>query len=232
MVLTKEQKQQVMRQIEGNQHEEIRIDLSLSEGHQVRDLIVHQNVLNPRGVAATYLAQWLFFNNGLYHNKSAIDVGCGSGIQGIVMANYGAEKVWCTDISDDAVRNTKENICQYGLEDKVKIVQGDLFENISGKADLIVANIPFFAVDPYPEYPISVAMLDSGTLIHRFLEGSKKHLKENGRVVMVYYDMGGDINNPSVQAPKHNYHVELKFRVDSQQDIQKGDISIYEMVLE
>ena len=95
--------------------------------------------------------------------------------------------------------------------------------------DLIVSNIPFFAVDPYPEHPISLAMLNDGTLVHGFLEGSKRHLKTGGSVVMVYYEMAGEVNNPSVQAPKHNYQVELKFRVDSQQDIQKGPISIYEM---
>ena len=232
MVLTKTQKRQVMKQIQGQQHNTHKIDLVLTEGHEICDLIIKKNVLNPKGVAATYLSQWLFFNSGCYYSKSVVDMGCGSGIQGIVMANYGAKKVWCSDISEESVENTKENVSQYNLDDKIKVVQGDLFENIDEKSDLIVANIPFFCEEPYPDHPISLAMLNNGTLIHRFLEESKEYLTKEGSVIMVYYEIGGEINHPFVQGPKHNFQVECRSRIDSRMEIQKGPMSIYELRLQ
>lgn len=229
MALSKKQKEQVTRQIKGNQHPTHKVDIALIEDFKLMDFIVYQDILNPEGVAALYLAQWLVFNNGLYDGKTVIDIGCGSGIQGIVMAQYGAKSVLSSDIAEGAVKNTRENVTSYGLERKVNVVQGDLFEKIDRKADLIVFNHPFFPAEPYPEIPVSLAMLNNGELIHRFLDDARRYLEMAGRIIMPYFEMAGKVNDPLVQGPKHGYQTEMRFRLNAQDGLQKGNILIYEL---
>jgi methylase of polypeptide subunit release factors len=231
MALSKKQEEQVRKQIEGNRHTTHEVDITLTEDHKLDGFSVYEGILNPNSVAAIYLARWLFFNNGIYDGKNAIDMGCGSGIQGIVMAHYGAKKTTSSDIAADAVQNTSKNITNYSLENKVTAVQGDLFENIDDEADLIVFNHPFFAGEPYQEVPVSLAMLDDGELINRFLETARTYLVQDGRVVMPYFEMAGETNNPMTQGPKHGYQTERRFKLSAKEGLQKGDISIYELRL-
>ena len=73
-----------------------------------------------------------------------LDIGCGSGILGIVCAKLGAGKVIGSDLDPNAVLVAKENAALNQVSSVVQIETGDLmqieaFQNI--QADLIVANI-------------------------------------------------------------------------------------------
>ncbi|MFU0799705.1 MAG: 50S ribosomal protein L11 methyltransferase [Xylanivirga thermophila] len=70
-----------------------------------------------------------------------LDVGCGTGILGISSALLGAKSVIAVDIDENAVKVAKENAKLNGVNDKLKIVCGNLLDNISGRFDVIVANI-------------------------------------------------------------------------------------------
>ncbi len=70
-----------------------------------------------------------------------LDVGCGSGILAIAAAFMGCSGVTGVDIDPDAVEAAKENVKINGVEDRVKILEGDLAEGLDIKADLIVANL-------------------------------------------------------------------------------------------
>ena len=75
---------------------------------------------------------------------TVLDIGCGSGILGIVAAKTGAKKVICSDLDPNAVLVAKENVVKNEEEEKVSVFCGDLtdipvFEDI--QADVIVANI-------------------------------------------------------------------------------------------
>lgn len=69
------------------------------------------------------------------------DIGCGSGILSIVGAKLGAEKVTAIDIDPVCIEVSNENIKINKVEDKVQAYQGDLFDVVSDKVDLIVSNI-------------------------------------------------------------------------------------------
>jgi release factor glutamine methyltransferase len=79
----------------------------------------------------------------------AIDVCCGSGNLGISLANYNPDcEVYATDISDDAVQLTQENINHLELNHRIQVKQGDLLsafetEEFFQKTDLIVCNPPY-----------------------------------------------------------------------------------------
>lgn len=74
-------------------------------------------------------------------NMSVFDVGTGSGILAIAAAKLGAGDIQAADFDPVAVKVAKENIAENHEENHIKIFQSDLFSNIEGKADFIIANI-------------------------------------------------------------------------------------------
>jgi len=73
--------------------------------------------------------------------KTIIDIGCGSGILGIIAAKLGAEKGILIDVEQSACEIAKENVISNKTEDKLTVIHGNLLENISEVADLVISNI-------------------------------------------------------------------------------------------
>jgi ribosomal protein L11 methyltransferase len=69
------------------------------------------------------------------------DIGCGSGILSVAAALLGASEVTSVDFSLTACETAKENVRINDVESQVKIIHGNLTDHITGKAQLIVANI-------------------------------------------------------------------------------------------
>ncbi len=71
-----------------------------------------------------------------------LDIGCGSGILSIASILLGAESAFGVDIDSLAVKTAKANAKENGIgEERFTVVQGDLSDKVSGKYDIIVANI-------------------------------------------------------------------------------------------
>lgn len=191
------------------------------------------NVLSPNLITSRFLASWLYYNNGLYLNKIVIDMGCGSGIQGIVALLKGAGKVIFTDISDVAVANTLKNINICKIKGNYLVLHGNLFEKVKNKADVIIFNHPFFN-DELKKDKLSRALTNKERLIHIFLKDAKKYLKKDGVIIMPYDECAGAINHPKVQGEKYGYKITLRFKEKIDSVIKKGDFSyntIYELRL-
>jgi release factor glutamine methyltransferase len=233
MKLTPKQKKQVALQLKAHGHSEYKTDIIIAGGLILDNFRVIPNVLRPELMSAMQLAQWLCLNNGLYKGKSVIDIGSGTGIQGIVMALCGAKKVMCSDISKDAIENTRLNVKNYKLTNTVKVIESDLFSNITNqKFDVIVFNHPFFSDGSMREQlNADFAMLERGSLIHRFFEDVKEFLKKDTVIVMPYFHVAGPVNDPAIQAPKHGYEVKEKYSMKVTTGLQKGLVSIYEIYL-
>lgn len=227
--LNSEQQEQLDKQIASHRHERYDVDIELAEGYTLKDFVVCENVLRPEQMTALYLARWLFYNNGLFAGKSVIDMGSGSGLQGVVMALNGAKQVVLTDLSPAAAANSRENVTKFGLHDKAVCLEGDLFEKIDGRHDLIVFNHPFFSDHTIEQLLVSTSMLDRGKLIHRFFEEAKDYLTPGGVIVMPYFHLAGPVNDPGVQAPEHDYDVFERMSLDVKSGLQQGRISIYEL---
>jgi ribosomal protein L11 methyltransferase len=118
----------------------------------------------PNGEAALYMDPGMAFGTGnhettrlcvegLLNYRAAIggeettghkivDAGCGSGILSLSAWLLGFRDVEAFDIDADSIHVCHENAAVNGLEKTVHFFQGDLSEAIiSGKADLILANI-------------------------------------------------------------------------------------------
>jgi release factor glutamine methyltransferase len=71
-----------------------------------------------------------------------LDLCCGSGCIGISLKLYHPDIcLVLSDFSAEALEVTKKNLAKYNL--KAEILQGDLLEHFSGKADFIISNPPY-----------------------------------------------------------------------------------------
>lgn len=70
-----------------------------------------------------------------------LDVGCGSGILAIGALLLGAESAVGVDIDPIAVTTAEENAKINNVSDRFQVICGDLTEKVSGKYNLIAANI-------------------------------------------------------------------------------------------
>ena len=103
-----------------------------------------------------------------------LDMGCGYGCIGIVLAKeYGLE-VTQADINPRAVRLTVENAAKSGINSKV--VQSDQFSQIQELFDAVVINPPIHA---------------GKDVIFSMYEGAHRHLKPNGKLYIVIFKKHG-----------------------------------------
>lgn len=85
------------------------------------------------------------------HPLRVMDICCGSGNLGVAIAWYNSDvEVFATDLSDDAVGLTKDNVSFLGLNHRVHIEKGDLFSAFDkteyyGNIDLIICNPPYIS---------------------------------------------------------------------------------------
>ena len=79
--------------------------------------------------------------NYVTEGSKMLDVGCGSGILAVASALLGAKEALGVDIDSVAVKVAKENAEINEVSDRVKFEVGDLTKTVSGKYNIICANI-------------------------------------------------------------------------------------------
>ncbi len=117
--------------------------------------------------------------------KSVLDLGTGCGILAVYAALNGASRVTAVDIDPNAVANASENVQRLGLENIVEVVQTNLFDGLTKKYDLIIANLPILgAVWNDLTGPVS-------KVYERVLGEYNRYLEHpNGRVLMGFASFG------------------------------------------
>ena len=230
-----EQLELIKKQLEDHQHDDYAVDLVIAPDLTLKAFEVHAGVLRSDRMVALNFARWLYAHNTLYDNKTVLDMGSGSGIQGIVMALAGAQHITFNDNSELAVRNTRANINKYELTDRTTVYHGDLFERIEEQVDIGVFNHPFFSTEEHPffddplvrELIIPSAMIDDSEIMQRYLVEARTYIKE--RIFMPFYHPAGETNNPSTQGPKHGYQVCEVHNEQANIGQQQGRFSVYEL---
>ena len=76
-----------------------------------------------------------------------VDVGTGSGVIALSLANkFPDARIFAVDISEEALSLARENAARLGLNGRVEFKQSDLLENLDERFDVIVANLPYIAM--------------------------------------------------------------------------------------
>lgn len=72
------------------------------------------------------------------------EIGIGSGAISITLAQKHPHlSVIATDISSDAIKVASKNISSHNLQDKIKLIETSLLDNVSQNIELIVSNPPY-----------------------------------------------------------------------------------------
>jgi len=113
-------------------------------------------------------------------DERVLDMGCGSGVIALHLANSGCDVV-AVDINEKAVENTIFNAGYNGL--KIKCMKSDLFENVVGKFDIITFNPPYLPTEG--EDRAWDGGKDGRKVIDEFLRDAWKYLAEGGRIYTI-----------------------------------------------
>jgi ribosomal protein L3 glutamine methyltransferase len=157
---------------------------------------VDERVIVPRSFIAELLLEqlspWIAEPEEI---NSVLDLCTGSGCLAILAAHaFPYARVDAADLSPDALAVTERNVADYHLQDRVSLIESDLFAKLDGKQyDLIISNPPYVdagSVAALPqEYLHEPKMalgsghdgLDATRII---LKHAAQHLTENGVLIV------------------------------------------------
>lgn len=155
--------------------------------------LVNQDVLIPRSPIAELIENrfqpWFSASP-----QRILDLCTGSGCIGIACAYAFPEaQVVLSDISPPAIAVANKNIELHELQGRVRTVESDLFDNLSGEQfDLIISNSPYVNAEDFAEMPSEyrhepALALESGKdgldFTRRLLAQAATHLKEGGLLI-------------------------------------------------
>ena len=92
-----------------------------------------------------------FLRQHVQHAASAVDIGSGSGAGGLALGRR-LQKLVCADLSVQALRMSKINAAinaqnGWGMPSTMQFCESDLYRDLDGQFDLIVANPPYIQDD-------------------------------------------------------------------------------------
>lgn len=156
---------------------------------------VDERVIVPRSFIAELLRDELYpwVRDDQPINK-ALDLCTGSGCLAILLAlAFPDAAVDATDLSTDALEVAARNVADYGLEQRIQLIRGDLFSGLSADYDLIVSNPPYVnraSMENLPrEYRAEPEMALAGgedglDVVHRILAQAGDHLTPQGVLIV------------------------------------------------
>ncbi len=161
---------------------------------------VTPDVLIPRPETELLIETALGVAGNKGEPSTIIDLGTGSGCLAVSLAReMPAARVFATDISPNAANVARENARTHGVSDRIRFLEGDLFEpleelDLLSQVDIIVSNPPYVRSDELPTlmpevraYEPSTALVagPQGTEVHnRIIEDAPAFLKKGGALIM------------------------------------------------
>ncbi len=116
-----------------------------------------------------------------------LDLGTGSGVLAVAAAARGC-RVTAVDIQPAAVRCARLNAWLHGLEERIEVLEGNLFEPVAGRRfDRVLFNPPYLSGSPSREEEQAFRAPGAAG---RFAAGLGNHLRPGGFALVVLSDAG------------------------------------------
>jgi ribosomal protein L3 glutamine methyltransferase len=157
---------------------------------------VDERVIVPRSFIAELIPErfspWVTDSDEV---TDILELCTGSGCLAIMMADaFENAQVDAIDISTDALEVAQKNVDTYELNDRVNLIQSNLYQNVPDKLyDLIITNPPYVNSDSMAKLPqeyqhepqIALAGgADGMDLVREIVAGAAKRLKPNGILII------------------------------------------------
>ena len=157
---------------------------------------VDERVIVPRSFIAELIpdqfAPWVQDPEEVTH---ILELCTGSGCLAILMADaFPNAQIDAIDISSDALAVARRNVDDYGLQDRIALIESDLYAQLQKKKyDLIISNPPYVNSDSMSKLPAEYQRepqlaLAGGTdgmdLVRKIVAGAKDRLTEHGVLVV------------------------------------------------
>ena len=173
-----------------------------------KEYIVDENVLIPR-IDSEILAHEIILKVQDMENSGrevveVLEIGTGSGALSITAVENTNANMLAVDISEGAINIAKENMKIHDIqEDRMDVILSDIYENVTGKFDIIFSNPPYIRSgdmknldkDVLKEPHLALDGGESGLDYYiKIIDGAKDYLKENGYIIFeIGYDQRKDI---------------------------------------
>ncbi len=145
-------------------------------------LVVLPEVFNPNLFLTTPFFAEALSPELVPPTADVLDVGTGSGALAIRAAGL-ARSVSAVDINPHAVRCARLNVLLNGCEDRVTIVEGDMFAPFSGRRfDVVLCNPPFYRGTPRDAWDAAWRAPD---FFERFADALADHLTPCGHALVL-----------------------------------------------
>ncbi len=154
---------------------------------------VDENVLIPQPDTEILVEKAIEIAETTQKNK-ILDMCTGSGCIAISLAkNINNAQIIATDISNNALNVANKNAINHNVENKIKFINSDMFNNIEEKFDIIVSNPPYIETVTINKLEIEVQnephlALDGGIDGLKFYKiianNAFKYLNENGYLLL------------------------------------------------
>lgn len=154
---------------------------------------VDENVLIPQPDTEILVEKAIEIAETTQKNK-ILDMCTGSGCIAISLAkNINNAQIIATDISNNALNVANKNAINHNVENKIKFINSDMFNNIEEKFDIIVSNPPYIETITINKLEIEVQnephlALDGGIDGLKFYKiianNAFKYLNENGYLIL------------------------------------------------
>ncbi|MFZ6639158.1 50S ribosomal protein L3 N(5)-glutamine methyltransferase [Undibacterium sp. TC4M20W] len=157
---------------------------------------VDERVIVPRSFIAELIPEhfspWVTDPEAI---SNILELCTGSGCLPIMLADMFSEAhVDAVDISKDALEVAKRNVATYELQDRITLIESDLYSNVPNKKyDLIITNPPYVNSGSMAKLPkeythepqIALAGGDDGMdLVRKIVAGAAQRLTEDGLLMV------------------------------------------------
>jgi release factor glutamine methyltransferase len=150
-------------------------------------------------------------------NDRVLDLGTGSGVNAILAASK-TRNVVAVDINPASIICAKRNAKRNAVQSHIAFVESDLFDNVSGRFDVIIFDPPFRWFKPRSMQERATADEDYITLT-AFFKHAKSRLRPGGRILL-FFGTSGDINY------LRHAQAGLRKRIVASKEIRKDDLKV------